>query len=75
VRFPLDIRWQVCFDVCMSKPATPNTVIFVRLRDGTEHAWRIADLPKHVRPRNWKSWVKEQLPYDTSFFMCKWGMR
>lgn len=42
-------------------------VLGVRLADGTEHRFEVTR-----KPRYWKSWVMDQLPYGTVYMGCTW---
>jgi hypothetical protein len=49
--------------------ASRSVVLGVTLRGGESFSF-VA--PKTLRPRRWKSWVMDQLPYGTEFFGCRW---
>ena len=45
-----------------SETMTPQFVLKITLRDGTEHSFEVERMP-----RNWASWVMRQMPYGTDF--------
>lgn len=46
----------------MSTTKTPQFVLTITLRDGTEHSFEVEAMPRH-----WKSWVMRQMPWGTDF--------